>query len=105
MFDQVSNHLLSQLEFSYSNTDAHCVYHHPDGRMCAAGCLISHDEYKPMMEGSGWLELVDEGVVPRHHCELIMSLQRIHDKEDVVDWNRSLRRLSEDRGLIYRDGQ
>ena len=52
VFDQVATHLLTQNERSLDG--ASCSYRNCDGLKCAAGCLISDDEYDNQMEGIDW---------------------------------------------------
>lgn len=85
VFEQVKNHLLSQ-KVSSKSKDGGSWYRLPteDGKVisCAAGCLISDDEYKLIgdkIEGNWWGDLVGDGIAPEKHCELIAKLQSIHD--------------------------
>lgn len=64
VFDQVSDHLLSQKIRSMK--DGVCLYRMSDGRKCAAGCLISDDEYNEEIEGKSWYDLVRSGIVPKN---------------------------------------
>ena len=96
VFNQVAFHLLSQGERAM---DGDCVYHAPDGLRCAAGCLISDEEYKEDMEWNGWLDLVDAGLVPNEHADLILELQNLHDMEHPDDWAGSLSSLAGKLGL------
>ena len=91
VFNQVALHLLNQGERAI---DGDCVYHAPDGLRCAAGCLISDDEYKEGMEWNGWLDLVDAGWVPIEHANLILALQQLHDTESPENWAGALYKLA-----------
>ena len=98
VFDQVSEHLLSQGMKSKDKETGFCVYRSND-ISCAAGCLISDEEYDPSMEGNDWVDLVDNGIAPKeHHC-LIFDLQGIHDNFDVEDWPKQLAELKTELGL------
>jgi len=68
------------------------MYRGRNGRKCAAGCLISDEEYLPTMEHMAWEELVDEGL-PAHHEDLIQELQKIHDNESIELWELKLEEL------------
>ena len=89
VFDHVALHLMQQNSKSVIPPttdnwhDAKCVYRSPDGKMCAAGCLIADDEYKPHMEDSTWMVLANTGFVPRHHADLIRRLQIAHDAAEL----------------------
>ena len=75
VFDQMATHLLTQNEKS-----AGYLFRYRLGRLkCAAGCLISDDEYKKSWEGRDWDTLVNLNEAPKAHTDLILELQRIHD--------------------------
>lgn len=90
VFDQVANHLLTQMKKSEDYVN--CLYRSSDGLKCAAGCLISDDEYKPEFEQSGWHALREEfpHMITMKHMDLIYHLQYIHDDLDVDDWKAAL---------------
>lgn len=91
VFDQVAAHLIKQGE--QSRRSGHpsvslpggCAYRGDGGLMCAAGCLISDEEYKEEMDLSecgdtSWDGLVDGFLVPStRHNRLIQELQNAHD--------------------------
>lgn len=88
VFDQVVTHL--RVQKVQANGSEGCAYR-AGQLMCAAGCLIADDEYKPEMDmagkdpqgeqcGSNWNNLVRRKVVPHtQHDELIQDLQHVHD--------------------------
>lgn len=100
VFDQVAKHLLTQMKKSVAKRAAerapgwkdYCMYRGFDGTKCAAGCLISDDEYKPEFENLNWAHLSS---VPEEHCLLIMELQDIHDCHEPEDWRVKLNNLAE----------
>lgn len=106
IFDQVATHLLTQNKQSMKSGDVNvCLYRNGEGLKCAAGCLIGDDEYKPEMDssgtigggtkvGSGWGRLVERGLVPSEHEELITSLQRVHDAYLPTHWGVQLANLA-----------
>lgn len=114
VFDQVATHLLTQgkqalmassallkaqmlgIEFVAATV---CAYRGENGTKCAAGCLISDDEYVQHMEGNSWRELVEQGLVPGHLLTLIARLQSIHDHHFPEEWKDSLERTAKDFGL------
>jgi hypothetical protein len=98
VFDQVSEHLLSQGVKSIDKENDRCLYRFND-LSCAAGCLISDKEYDPSMEGNGWRGLMDKGFVPVEHCDLISSLQYIHDDSEIEEWPKKLAELKTELGL------
>ncbi len=52
VLDQVVSCIVAQGGPSFSKGKGMCLYRGPDGRKCAAGCLLPDDRYDPMMEGS-----------------------------------------------------
>lgn len=98
VYSQVRKHLLTQKMKSIEEGKG-CVYRGPDGLMCAAGCLISEDEYLEEMERQPWSFLVNKVLVPKEHSRLIAALQRIHDQEEATYWEYSLNQLAADFNL------
>lgn len=97
IFDQVAKHMLTQMQKSTvinENGDSICSYKNPEGLACAAGCLIADDEYSTKFENQTWDSLADWGHVPRRNSELIRFLQKIHDKNEPVEWENLLRELA-----------
>lgn len=83
VFNFVGEHLITQGEksidedaFDYSLI--YCKYRSGNNK-CAAGCLISDEEYNEDMEKISWRSLVHDGLVPSEHSYLINRLQVIHD--------------------------
>ncbi len=99
VFDQVVDHLRSQNE--KSRRSSCCAYKNNDDLKCAAGCLISDDEYNPEFEGWGWQNLVSKHKVSDKHCSLIMSLQNVHDDREINEWEESLEKVANRHNLIY----
>jgi hypothetical protein len=104
VFDQVATHLLTQMK--KSENDVACLYRSSEGLKCAAGCLISDDEYTPEFDldsdgnyGMGWQSLIDRGLVPLAHRKLISALQEVHDGADTFYWRSSLARVADQYGL------
>ena len=93
VFDQVSNHLLTQMERSTNPFSSLCAYR--SGTLkCAAGCLIADNEYSIRMEGNSWVGLRRELGVTMSHESLIVYLQRIHDSCYPSRWAIELRKLA-----------
>ena len=98
VFDQVKKHLLTQNKRSLNGHD--CFYR--SGKFkCAAGCLISDNEYKLTMEDLKWSAMIDLNRVPPNHAELIEDLQNLHDDREPSDWPIKLRELAEKFNLQY----
>ncbi|MCI0527846.1 MAG: hypothetical protein L0Y56_10460, partial [Nitrospira sp.] len=79
IFNQVAGHLIAQNEKSLSPIGIGCRYRGEAGCKCAAGCLISDEEYGPDWEGKSWFQLIEAGVVPEQNKDLIGELQNVHD--------------------------
>ena len=100
VFDHISRHLLHQNE--RSNEHGKCLYYSSNSLKCAAGCLISDEEYGEEMEGQGWGDLVDMEMVPPHHMRLIMILQQMHDVTDPSKWVQRLHQIASDFNLEFK---
>lgn len=115
VFDQVSNHLLTQMKRSMADdTDDHsgCMYKNPEGLRCAAGCLISPEEYQEALdkdksfsnkgfEFKTWNVLVQYKMVPSQHSQLIRDLQEIHDATDPIAWGIALGMVAKGYNLTF----
>lgn len=98
VFDQVAKHMLKQNKRSESSNGA-CKYRSDDGLKCAAGCLISDDEYITGFDDddeTSWSDLIANypDLVPSEHQELIVQLQIIHDFTEVNYWYDDLNRIA-----------
>jgi len=101
VFLYVKQHLLAQNKASIRGEKddligSMCVYRSPDKLMCAAGCLMTDEEYKKSFEGRNWTALANAGLVPAAHKKLIMTLQHCHDEYAVSDWKTRLDEIEED---------
>lgn len=102
VFDQVARHLLTQKKrsrkrYASAPTGYSCVYRNTKGLKCAAGCLISDEEFIELGEGRNtydWAAMVDLARVTDKHKDLICSLQEIHDDAPVNKWHDYLSDLA-----------
>lgn len=101
VFDHIATHLLKQKERSVS--DETCAYRGLNSLMCAAGCLISDDEYKTVMERNPWERLVRDELVPHYHQRLIQAFQDLHDNESPEIWPFSIIETAIDYNLEISD--
>jgi hypothetical protein len=92
VFDQIALHLITQGK--RSERANYCAYKSKGGLKCAAGCLISDDEYNPGLESLNWLDLMVKKMVPNEHGGLILELQNIHDRGSVSNWPVQLKTLA-----------
>ena len=101
IFDKVATHLIAQGKQSlgYGDIDGHlaqaCAYRGRGGTMCAVGCLIPDDEYKPEFEGKSWARIAQNvpsfaGAYSEVH-ELILSLQLVHDDANYWETPETLK--------------
>jgi hypothetical protein len=93
VFNQVADHLLTQMKVSKVETKKDifdCQYRGEDNTSCAAGCLISDKEYGKHFENKSWANLARRGLVPNAHTVLIGELQNVHDENDPEMWKISL---------------
>jgi hypothetical protein len=97
IFDKVAVHLLTQgckSEGKKPDGGTDCLYRGPNGEMCAAGCLISDEQYNPKMEGNSFREIAHE--LPEFMSDneatgFVMALQLIHDCDHPDEWLESLK--------------
>lgn len=90
VFEQIATHLLNQGEKSIDPDNINCRYKNKEGFMCAAGCLLSDDEYSTDFEGEPWSILIDKYDVPHNHGALIGRFQCIHDSANPCNWKEEL---------------
>ena len=111
IFEKVSNHLISQNKKSQFNimemnkrpkiTSGNDCYYRIENLKCAAGCLISDEEYKVEFEKNIFDDLCRK-FFPNTRTEIILfvrDLQIIHDKNPVGWWKDELIYLGNKNGL------
>lgn len=113
VFDQVVQNLISQgvrsEAFNEEGKSIGCSYRTmlSDGNTlkCAAGWLMDDSEYKVDMDqepgGTDWHSLVERGLVPKKHQDLISELQYIHDTVQPKDWEKAFEVYGFNNGLYY----
>lgn len=108
IFDFVANHLFTQGKPAVTVHTNTCSYRTADGLSCAAGCLLTDDQYSPAFEGRSWDSLVECNSMPKIHVNLIAGLQRIHDawleyyiEGDLGYLNYNLNKLANDHNLQF----
>lgn len=96
VFDQIAVHLLTQNKKSIDGDTLRCLYKTKDGLKCAAGCLISDEEYCGEFEGLDWFRMMELKIVPENHKRLITLLQTMHDNPDTEpsEWKTELISIS-----------
>jgi hypothetical protein len=104
VFDHVVTHLMTQRKKSlrrlYESLPAEaCVYRGEDNTMCAAGCLMTDEEYTPKIEGLAWRGVARNFEIKNTHTSLIMALQAVHDNSKVENWFQGLARVADGHSL------
>ena len=96
VFDKVATHLLTQNRKAICPIDGRCRYRTSEGLKCAAGIMISDDEYSPEMESWAVNHLITkynlEKIAP--FKDLLYKLQGIHDAAEIEDWRNELRKTA-----------
>jgi hypothetical protein len=106
VFEQVAKHLLKQnsksgIYLQGASSDMSCRYRGLDGLSCAAGCLMSEEEFNYNMEGKDWFGVVNARYAPDVHKYLIFDLQNVHDNWDVVSWKEFLIKTAQEYKLDH----
>jgi len=91
-FSIVESHLLTQEQPSIE--EGQCKYHY-NGLKCAVGCLISEEDYTPILEGvcvANLPESLLEKIIGRdwETLDMLSELQDTHDCVSVSNWKDSL---------------
>lgn len=98
IFDQVTRRLLLQGVPSVDGAGK-CRYR-ADGMNCAAGCLMSDEEYTSAFEGYGWGQLRELGLIPHEHFYvLVRVLRNLHDNRSPGIWKAGLAVVADEFGL------
>jgi hypothetical protein len=112
VFDHIVNHLRIQKERCYDSNQDKCVYRlvTPNGDVlrCAAGSLMTAEEYRPEFDinpesggGTSWPSIVKNFKLSNIHLGLIFDLQRIHDLDDVENWEKRFDEVAQQQGVKY----
>ena len=105
VFDQVAKHLLTQgKRATNGGGSTQCRSRTHDGLMCAAGCLMSEEEYSEGFENISFEALSFDGIQARRlrHYEMIQELQEIHDSVEPEDWPGEMKAFAVQRELEWR---
>lgn len=127
VFDKIKTHLLTQMSKSMLDNGERCAYRGYNGRMCAIGCLIPDEDYKPIMEmatmnsvktmngmwvsaagawckdtqGSTSASLLADALnkqeIPISLHPVLRQLQTVHDQHEPEEWPFLLDDLERDR--------
>ena len=120
LFDKVAQHLLKQK--TKSMQDRAFAYRGEEGRMCAVGCLIKDEFYRPSLEGkiilcNGAVQhavqqsldgeadssvMTTAGTLTQQARHLLDDLQIVHDQRLTHHWKEELARLARDFKLKWK---
>ena len=109
VFDFVRSKLTAQGEQcranpfpSTSKVPGACLYRNAKGQSCAAGFLMTDEDYsRDYEDGYGWTDLVEQFGFPAHHMGLIEDLQDSHDNYDPDQWEERFAFLAVRHELKY----
>lgn len=99
-FDKMVAHLRKQGQKAQEN--GACRYRTKGGLMCAVGCLLTDEEYRPGMEGKG-VEHMQHlyGVLQDLDPPLLAEMQDTHDAYAPSHWEERFARTAATYGLVY----
>jgi hypothetical protein len=112
VFDQVASHLIKQ-KVRATNDAGMCQYRPGNGLMCAAGCLMTDEEYDIKFDKRGsWLSCSEAfpEQVPSKHAYFIDMLQKMHDmnvdrwdidEAGAIDYPRRLKHFAKKHKLQF----
>lgn len=126
VFDKIKTHLLTQMSKSMLDDGERCAYRGHNGRMCAIGCLIPDEDYKPIMEmatmnsvktmngvwtsaAGAWCkdtqgatsasllaDVLNKQEIPISLHPVLRQLQTVHDQHDPEEWAQCLDAIERD---------
>ena len=108
--DKVVGHMLLQnAKAEEASGTGVCLYRAPQGRACAAGCLIKDEHYSSKLEGrrvcaeevTEALRLSGVDMYAYGTGMFVEGLQDIHDYNRVESWPERLKALVESEGLTF----
>ena len=109
-FDMVVEGLRKQGCKSMTEEGEVCMYRGAGGTKCAAGMLISDEDYKPEFEFK-ILEKVESTnsaanelracIGKNHDIELVRDLQLIHDVYNIEEWEHQWKNTALGHNLVY----
>lgn len=106
IFDWVAWNLLQQGR-QCEDGNGNCLYRGPNGLRCAAGWLISDEDFATIehLNGAASIRrLKEEGLLPsllEDNCNLVDNLQRAHDNHlyKMAEWLLRMQEIAEDFNL------
>ena len=99
-FDKMVAHLRKQGQKAQENGT--CRYRTKSGLMCAVGCLLTDEDYRPGMEGMGVEPLLGVfDALPGLNEGLLAEMQDVHDSFDPSHWEEHFASTAATYGLVY----
>jgi len=103
VFNHVAKHLLNQMEKSRAEKGGSCLYLQENGNKCAAGSLITAEEFVKYnikdVNNSPWCTVVGVCNLPDIHSILISDLQSVHDTSYPSEWQAKLNVVAKNHDL------
>lgn len=103
MFDKVAVHMVTQNKKSL-NEHGFCRYRGEGNTKCAAGCLLSDEDYNIDFEGGTTYSPIVQPtfikIVGVENLDLLRELQQIHDDVVPNQWTISLRNIAKKYALL-----
>jgi hypothetical protein len=99
-FTKVVLHLRKQGEKSQNEDKTLCLYRGPNGLMCAVGCLIPDEEYRPELESSV-VDIIYDKVdsLKGLNIDMLTEVQKVHDMDCVTVWEDKFRHIAKEFSL------
>src|ERR1700723_4178090 len=108
VFDTIVSHLRQQGCVAQDEFSGMCRYRTDDGKKCAVGVLIPDELYSPKMESQTYTQLVNNIDTPQElvvrlseHGNLLIRMQKVHDKSTTNQWEFEFRKVANDFHLQY----
>lgn len=116
VFNRVCEHLLTQKQKAMDGDE--CKYRTEGGLSCAIGCLIVKgyseriENYVPPINPECWnkhegrkllRKILDDNNINTEDCEFLVDLQNVHDDFATSQWERELRKLSDNYELEFEE--
>lgn len=111
IFDKVVGHLRDQGKKSSlcTNDGVTCLYRHPEGLKCAAGCLMKDEYYYQAIEGKNVESWIVQDILKVSGVDmdddnifsLVKELQSFHDFTSPTLWKTNFKEIAKIHGVIY----
>lgn len=106
VLNRVGKHMLKQNISSINEHDrSTCMYYGPNGLKCSIGCLIPRKLYDADLETR---TIADDKIIrvlkkvinwDKVDCDILSSLQELHDHKEPEDWKDGLTKIAKQYNL------